>query len=352
MVNEWLTVAAFGHLRQTGREQQNDPRGRMKKLSFALALAFALGLTGAASAQSYPSRPITLVVPFSAGGPTDTLARIVAERMRQSLGQTIVIESTTGAAGSIGVGRVARAAPDGYTVGIGHWGTHVVNGAIYPLQYDLLKDLDPVALLPANPQLVVTRPNVPAKDLKELIAWVKENQNKISGGTAGAGSASHIGGIYFQQKTGTSYTFVPYRGTGPAILDLIAGQIDIMVDQSSNSLPHVQNGKLKAFAVTANKRLPSAPDIPSVDEAGLPGFYISVWHGLWVPHGTPPEVIARLTAAAQDALADPAVQKRLAELGQEIPPREQQTPEGLRRHHVAEIEKWWPIIKAAGIKPE
>ena len=324
----------------------------MRKLSFALAAAFALGLAGAAQAQPYPARPITLVVPFAAGGPTDTLARIIGERMRQSLGQTIVIENTTGAAGSIGVGRVVRAPADGYTVGIGHWSTHVVNGAIYPLTYDLLKDLDPVALLPANPQLIVTRPNISAKDLKELIAWMKENQDKISGGTAGVGSASHIGGIYFQQKTGTKYPFVPYRGTGPAIQDLVAGQIDIMVDQSSNSLPHVQNGKLKAFAVTAAKRIPSAPEIPTVDEAGLPGFYISVWHGLWVPHGTPPDVIARLTGAAREAMADPAVGKRLADLGQEIPPREAQTPEGLHKHHVAEIEKWWPIIKAAGIKAE
>jgi tripartite-type tricarboxylate transporter receptor subunit TctC len=317
-----------------------------------LLAGLAALISTAAIADTYPSRPITMVVPFAAGGPTDTLARIVGERMRVSLGQTVIIENTTGAAGSIGVGRVARAPADGYTVGIGHWSTHVVNGAIYPLTYDLLKDLDPVALLPANPQLIVARPNVPAKDLKELVAWMTENQNKITGGTAGVGSASHIGGIYFQQKTGTKYPFVPYRGTGPAIQDLIAGQIDIMVDQSSNSLPHVQSGKLKAFAVTANKRLPSAPEIPSVDEAGLPGFYISVWHGLWVPHGTPADVIARLTAAAQDALADPAVQKRLAELGQEIPPRAAQTPEGLRKHHVAEIEKWWPIIKAANIKPE
>jgi tripartite-type tricarboxylate transporter receptor subunit TctC len=321
------------------------------KMPFAFACAL-LATVAAAEAQPYPSRPITLVVPFAAGGPTDTLARIIGERMRQSLGQTIVIENTTGAAGSIGVGRVARAAPDGYTVGIGHWSTHVVNGAIYPLSYDLLKDLDPVALLPANPQLIVTKPSVSAKDLKELIAWVTDNQGKISGGTAGAGSASHIGGIYFQQKTGTSYTFVPYRGTGPAIQDLIAGQIDLMVDQSSNSLPHVQNGKLRAFAVTASKRLPSAPDIPTVDEAGLPGFYISVWHGLWVPHGTPADAVARLTAAAQEAMADPAVQKRLADLGQEIPPRELQTPEGLNKHQKAEIEKWWPIIKAANIRPE
>src|SRR5262245_51618831 len=211
-----------------------------------VAAALLAGLIGSAQAQPFPSRPVTLVVPFAAGGPTDTLARILGERMRQSLGQTLVIENTTGAAGSIGVGRVVRSAPDGYTIGIGHWSTHVVNGAIYLLNYDLLKDLDPVALLPANPQLIVTKTAVPAKDLKELIAWVKENQAKISAVTAGAGSASHVSGAYFQNTTGTSFPFIPYRGTGPAIQDLVSGQLDIMFDQSSNSLPHVQNGKLKA----------------------------------------------------------------------------------------------------------
>jgi tripartite-type tricarboxylate transporter receptor subunit TctC len=311
-----------------------------------------LATVGAALAQPYPNKPITLVVPFAAGGPTDTLARILGERLRQSLGQTVVIENTTGAAGSIGVGRVVRSAPDGYTVGIGHWSTHVVNGAIYPLNYDLVKDLDPVSMLPANPQLIVTKNAVPAKDLKELIAWVKENQAKISAGTAGAGSASHVSGAYFQNTTGTKFPFIPYRGTGPAIQDLVSGQLDIMFDQSSNSLPHVQNGKIKAYAVTAAKRLPSAPDIPSVDEAGLPGFYISVWHGFWVPKGTPKEAIDKLAAATQEALADPAVQKRLAELGQDIPTKEQQTPEGLAKHHKAEIDKWWPIIKSANIKVE
>jgi len=317
-----------------------------------LAAALLAGLVGTAQAQPYPSRPITFVVPFAAGGPTDTLARILTERMRAPLGQTVIIENATGAAGSIGVGRVARAAPDGYTVSIGHWSTHVVNGAIYSLPYDLLADFDPVALLPANPQLIVTRTSVPAKDLKELIDWLKQNQEKISAGTAGAGSASHVSGAYLQSITGTRFPFIPYRGTGPAIQDLIAGQLDIMVDQSSNSLPHVRNGKLKAYAVTAKNRLPSAPDIPSVDEAGMPGFYISVWHGLWVPKGTPKEAIEKLTAAVQETLADPAIRARLTELGQDIPPREQQTPEGLAAHHKAEIDKWWPIIKAANIKGE
>jgi tripartite-type tricarboxylate transporter receptor subunit TctC len=317
-----------------------------------LAAALLAGLVGSAQAQPYPSRPVTFVVPFAAGGPTDTLARILTERMRAPLGQTVIIENATGAAGSIGVGRVARAAPDGYTVSIGHWSTHVVNGAIYALPYDLLADFDPVALLPANPQLIVTKTSVPAKDLKELIDWLKQNQEKISAGTAGAGSASHISGAYLQSMTGTRFPFIPYRGTGPAVQDLIAGQLDIMVDQSSNSLPHVRNGKLKAYAVTAKSRLASAPDIPSVDEAGMPGFYISVWHGLWVPKGTPKEAIEKLTAAVQETLADPAIRARLTELGQDIPPREQQTPEGLAAHHRAEIEKWWPIIKAANIKGE
>jgi tripartite-type tricarboxylate transporter receptor subunit TctC len=317
-----------------------------------LACAASFAWAGAVRAETYPSRPITMVVPFAAGGPTDTLARIVGERMRQALGQTIIVENTTGAAGSIAVGRVARSAPDGYTLSIGHWSTHVVNGAIYPLAYDLLKDLDPVALLPSNPQLIVATNGVPAQDLKELVAWVKANQSKVSAGTAGAGSASHVGGLYFEKFTDTHLTFVPYRGTGPAMLDLMAGQINLMLDQSANSLPQVREGKIRAFAVTANKRLTSAPDIPTVDEAGLPGFYISVWHGLWVPHGTPKDVIEKLTAALQEALADPAVQKRLAELGQEIPPREQQTPEALGAYQKSEIEKWWPIIKAANVKVE
>jgi tripartite-type tricarboxylate transporter receptor subunit TctC len=315
-----------------------------------LACVASFAWAGAALAETYPSRPITMVVPFAAGGPTDTLARIIAERMRQALGQTIIVENTTGAAGSIAVGRVARSAPDGYTLSIGHWSTHVVNGAIYPLTYDLLTDLDPVALLPSNPQFIVATNGVPAKDLIELVAWVKANQSTVSVGTAGAGSASHVGGLYFEKFTDTHLTFVPYRGTGPAMLDLMAGQISLMLDQSSNSLPQVREGKIRAFAVTANKRLVSAPDIPTVDEAGLPGFYISVWHGLWVPHGTPKDVIEKLAAAVQEALADPAVQKRLAEAGQEIPPREQQTPEALGAYQKAEIEKWWPIIKAANVK--
>jgi tripartite-type tricarboxylate transporter receptor subunit TctC len=293
-----------------------------------------------------------MVVGYSAGGPTDVLARILAERMKVSLGQPIVIENVTGASGSIGTGRAARAAADGYTLSVGDWSTHVVNGAVYALQYDLLKDFEPVALLPSNSMIIAAKNAVPAANLKELIAWLKTNQDKVSAGTAGVGSPAHVGGVYFQNITGVRLQFVPYRGAAPAMQDLLAGQIDLMFTQASTSLPHVRAGKIKAYAVTARTRLAAAPDIPTVDEAGLPGFYISIWRGIWVPRGTPKEVIAKLNAAVVDALADPAVRQRLADLGGEIPPREQQTPEALGAYHKAEIEKWWPIIKAANIKPE
>lgn len=321
----------------------------MKKLIVA-AIAATLAALTAASAEDYPTRPITIVVPFAAGGPTDVVARILAEGMRPSLGQQVVIENVTGAAGSIGVGRVARAAPDGYTVSIGHWSTHVINGAIYNLPYDLLTDLAPVSLLVSNPQLIVANNKVPATDLKSLVAWIKSNPDKVSAGTAGPGSASHIGGIYFQNFSHTNFLFVPYRGTGPAMQDLIGGQIQIMIDQSSNSLPQVRNKQIRAFAVTSKKRLAVAPDIPTVDEVGLPGFYISVWHGLWVPKGTPKPIIEKLAAAVRAALADPATRKRYLDLGQEILPVDQQNPAALGAFQKAEIEKWWPLIKAAHIK--
>ena len=324
----------------------------MKTLTFALAAAFALGLAGSAQAQPYPSRPITIVVPFAAGGPTDAIARAISERMRVSLGQSLLIENVTGAGGSIGVGRAVRSAPDGYTLSLGHLGTHVVNGAIYPLQYDLLNDFEPVALLASNPMMVVTRNAVPAKTLSELIAWLKANPGKFAVGTAGVGSASHFSGVYFQNLLKTQFNFVPYRGTGPALQDLVAGQIDMIVDQASNSLVQVQAGTIRAYAITADKRLTAAPDIPTSDEAGLPGFHISLWSALWVPKGTPKDIIARLNAAVMDALADPQVRRRLADAGLEIPPREQQTPQALGAYQKAEIEKWWPIIKAANIKPE
>ena len=317
-----------------------------------LTLLAALATAADANAQSYPSRPLTMVVPYSAGGPTDTIARIMAEGMRASLGQTIIVENTTGAAGTIGVGRVARAAPDGYTIGIGHWGTHVVNAAIYALQYDVLNDFEPVAMIATNPQVIVAKKAVPAGNLQELITWLKANSATATQGTAGHGSASHVSGVYLQNVTGARFQFVPYRGAGPAMQDLVAGQIDIMVDQAANSLPQVRAGAIKAFAVTDKARLAAAPEIPTVDEAGAPGLHISIWHALWMPKGTPGNVIARLNAAVVAALADAGVRKRLADLGQEIPPREQQTPEVLVAYHKAEIEKWWPIIKAANIKGE
>jgi len=324
----------------------------MRLLRIAAACALLLAATTVASAQAYPSRPITMVVPFAAGGPVDTVARILSEPMRASLGQSIIVDNVTGAAGSIGVGRVARAAPDGYTLSIGHWSTHVVNGAIYPLPYDLLRDLEPIVLLPSNPMIVVSKTAVPAKDLNEFVGWIKANEGKVSAGTAGAGSATHVAGVYFQNVTGTRFQFVPYRGTGPALQDLVAGQIDFIVDQASNSLQHVRDGKIRAYAVTAHARLPSAPDIPTVAEAGLPALDISVWYGLWAPKGTPKDIIAKLNGAAVQALSDPTVRQRFGELGLDIPPRERQTPDALAAYHKAEIEKWWPVIKGANIKIE
>lgn len=324
----------------------------MTLLRIAAGCILLWGAIAAAPAQVYPSRPITMVVPFAAGGPVDTVARILSEPMRATLGQSIIVENVTGAAGSIGVGRVARAAPDGYTLSIGHWSTHVVNGAIYPLPYDLLRDLEPIVLLPSNPMIVVSKSAVPAKNLNEFVGWIKANEGKVSAGTAGAGSATHVAGVYFQNVTGTRFQFVPYRGTGPALQDLVAGQIDFIVDQASNSLQHVRDGKIRAYAVTASARLPSAPDIPTVAEAGLPSLDISVWYGLWAPKGTPKEVIAKLNAAAVQALSEPTVRQRFAELGLDMPPRDRLTPEALAAHQKAEIEKWWPVIKGANIKTE
>ena len=318
----------------------------------ALAL-LATTFAGPAFAQAYPNKPITIVVPFSAGGPTDLMARIVGERMGRELGQQMIIDNVTGAAGTIGVGKVARSTPDGYTIGIGHLGTNVVNGAIYKnLNYDLLGDLVPIALLPSNPLLVVTSNQVPAKDLKELVAYLKANPDKVSGGTAGMGSGSHIGVLAFHAATGTNYQLVPYRGTGPAAQDLMANQIQIMIDQSSNSLPHVRAGKIRAYAVTAKQRNAAAPDIPTTAEAGFPGIEVAIWHGLWAPKGTPPEIINKLNAAAVVALKDPEIRRRLEDLGQDIPTPEQMQPAAFAAYQKAEFAKWKPIIEKAGVKVE
>jgi len=318
----------------------------------SLAIAAVLATAPDTRADTFPSRPITIVVPFPAGGPTDTVARILAEPMRVALGQAIIIENVTGAAGTIGTGNVARAAPTGYTLSVGFLGTHVLNGALYKLPYDVLQDFEPIALLASNPQLIVAKRAMPAKDLRELIDWLKANPDKASQGTAGVGSPAHVSGAFFQSATGTRFAFVPYRGAAPAMQDLIGGQVDLMFDQASNSLPHVRNGKIKVYAVTANTRLAAAPEIPTVDEAGVPGFYASVWTGMWAPKGTPRDVIGKLNTAVVNALADPRVRRRFTDLGQEIPPRDQQSPEALHAFQKAEIDKWWPIIKAAGIKAE
>ena len=307
----------------------------------------------AAAAQPFPARPITMVVPFGAGGPTDALARIVAERMRGALGQSVLVENVTGASGTIGIARVARAAPDGYTMVLGNWPSFVVASAIYhTLSYDVLKDFEPIALLPNNPYIVVTRKDVPAKNLQQLIAWLKAN-DKVSAGTGGPGAGQHVSGVYFQNVTGTTFQFVPYRaGSSDIMRDLVAGHIDLTFDQAISALPYVRNDQVKAFAITGRTRLAAAPNIPTVDEAGAPGVYISTWFGLWAPKGTPAEAIGRIAAAVQEALADPAVARRLADLGQEIPPAEQQTPAGLAAHLKAELDKWTPIIKGAGIRIE
>jgi tripartite-type tricarboxylate transporter receptor subunit TctC len=291
-------------------------------------------------------------VPLAAGGPLDTIARILAEPMRLSLGQPIVVENVTGAAGTIGTGRVARAAADGYTFGMGFLGTLVLNGAIYPLPYDVVKDIDPIALISSNPHVIVANAALPATNLRELIAWLKLNPDKASAGTAGAGTTTHLGGLLFQQFAGVRFQLVPYRGAAPALQDVMAGQINLMIDVASGSLPLLQSGRIKAFAVTASTRLASAPEIPTVDEAGLPGFYMATWYGLFGPKALPGDVLAKLNAATVSALADGAVRHRLADLGLDIAPRDQQTPQGLATLQHTEIEKWWPIIKAANIKPE
>jgi tripartite-type tricarboxylate transporter receptor subunit TctC len=318
-------------------------------ISTATAIVASLVmLTGAALAQTFPTRPITLVVPYPPGGPTDVVARILAERMRVPLGQAVIVENVTGGSGNIGVAKVARAAADGYTLSIGNNGSHVLNAALYTLNFDILKDFAPIALLTSNPQIVVTRKTLPATSLAELIVWLRANPDRATAGSAGAVATVSI--AFFQQKTGTRLVTVPYRGAAPAAQDLMGGQIDLMFDQASNALPQIRAGAVKAFAVTAKARMPNAPEIPTVDEAGLPGFYAALWQGLWAPKGTPDEVVARLNAAVGEALADPKVAQRLRDIGQEPFPPDQRSVAAAAAFEQAEADKWWPIIKAANLK--
>ena len=322
----------------------------MRKLCLAVAFATVVGVA-CAQAQGYPARPITMVVPLAPGGSTDVIGRIMAEGMRASLGQPVIVENTAGAGGTIGVGRVARATADGYTFLIGQWGTNVASGAIYPLQFDLMKDLEPVALIATQPFLIVARKTMPANNLAELIAWLKANADKASQGNSGVGTPSHVAGILFQNTIGTKYQLVPYRSAGLSMNDLVGGQIDLLMDTPAVSMSQVRAGNIKAFAVTAKNRIAIAPEVPTTDEAGLPGFYFSFWHALWAPKGTPKDIVAKLNGAAVAALADPAIRQKLVDLAQEIFPREQLTPAALATFQQGEIDKWWPIIKAAGITP-
>jgi tripartite-type tricarboxylate transporter receptor subunit TctC len=327
-----------------------SPRRKFLRLATGAATLPALSRTG--WAQAYPTRPITIVVGAAAGGPTDTIGRIITERMRVPLGQTIVIENNGAAAGSIAHGRVARAAPDGYTLSLGHWGTHVVNGAVYTLQYDVLKDFEPVALISVSPYFMVGKRDLPANDLEDFVAWLKASGDKATQGTSGAGSPGHIGGVSLQSMLGTRWLFVPYRGANPVMQALLAGDFDWTFTTPDQGLPQIRAGRIKPYAIAAKSRMALAPGIPTTDEAGLPGFYLSYWHGLWAPRGTPKDIIETLNAAVVAALAEPAVRQRLSDVGQEIFRPEQQRPESLGALQKAEIEKWWPIIKAANIKAE
>ena len=316
----------------------------MKRLLAALALTLAA--TTLAAAQPFPNRPITLIVPFPPGGSTDTAARIMAERMRPILGQPVVIENVGGAGGSIGVGRVARAAPDGYTIDIGQWDTHV-GSIIYKLNYDLEKDFEPIGLISNNPQLMVAKKGLAANKLSELVELMKKDPGKVT--FVNQNAAAHVSGILMQQLTKTEVTFIPYRGAGPAMTDLVSGQVDLLVVQGAVALPQVRAGAIKAIANLSPQRSASMPDIPTSDETGVPGLYMSGWFGFWAPKGTPKDVIGTLNKAMREVLADPTLKAKFAELGLDVASDKDQTPEGLAAFQKAEIEKWWPIIKSAGI---
>ena len=325
----------------------------MRKLCLTLAAALAaLMAIATASAQTYPAKPVNIIVPFAAGGATDTLTRFLGEKMRERLNQPVIIENVAGAAGTIGVGRAARAPADGYTLSVGTSTTHMLTGGLYALQFDLINDLDPIILIASEPLVIVGKKGLAAKDLKELIAWLKAEPGKATVGIPGVGSTGHLAGIAFQKDTGTQLTAVPYRGNGPALQDLVAGQIDLMIEPASNFFAQLKAGNIKAYAMASKARSAAAPEIPTSAEAGGPAFVSSLWYGLWVPKGTPKDIVAKLNATMIEVFNDPAVKKRFAELGLDTPPREQQTPEALRAFQKAEADKWWPIIKAANIKPQ
>ncbi|MEI7739839.1 MAG: tripartite tricarboxylate transporter substrate-binding protein [Betaproteobacteria bacterium] len=324
----------------------------MIKRILILSTASLLLATSLALAQGFPARHVTMVVPFAPAGPSDVVARLLSEAMRSALGQPVVVENAAGAGGSIGMGRVARAAPDGYTVGLGAWNTGVVNGAMYNLSYDVVNDFEPVILLPATPLFIGTKAAVPAKDLRELVAWLKVNQDHASIGTSGIGTSPHVAAVMFQNLAGSNAQIVHYKGGAPALQDLLGGQIDIVINQTTLFLPHLAAGKVKVFAVLDKNRLAQAPDVPTVDEAGMPGFYLSSWNGLWAPKGTPRDVVAKLNAAVVAALNNPELRRKFSDLGQVIPPPEQLTSAFFGSYHKAEYDKWLPVIKAAGIKPQ
>ena len=334
------------------RSIRNSLRRPMRSWQMTVvAVMLGLGWTGIVAAQVYPARPITMIVPFPAGGATDTLARYLGEQMRGILGQPVIIENVGGAAGSIGVGRAVRAPADGYTLSIGTSTTHMLTGGLYTLPFDLLKDLEPVIEIGSEPLLIAGRIGLPADDLRGLIAYLKANPDKASVGIAGVGATGHLAGIAFQKETATRFQFVPYRGNAPAMQDLLGGQIDFMIEPASNFRSLVAAGSIKPYAVTGQTRLPSS-DIPTADEAGLPGFVASLWYGLWVPKDTPKEIVQKLNATLRQVLADPSVEKRFADLGIQISPRDQQSPEALRAFQKAEMERWWPIIKASNVRAE
>jgi tripartite-type tricarboxylate transporter receptor subunit TctC len=325
---------------------------RRQFLHLAAGAAALPALSRTASAQAYPARPVTLVAPFPAGGPVDTIARILGEYLQGSMGQPFVVENVAGAAGSIGVGRVARAAPDGYTLSVGQWSTHVANAAIYKLPYDTLADFQPIALLSSNPGLIVGNKGLPANDLKELIAWLKANPATATQGTPGVGGFGHIGGVFFQKVTGLKWQFVPYRGAAPMMQGLLGSQVNFIIDTPTTSIPQIRSGAIKGFAIMSKTRLPAIPDVPTADEAGAPGLELLQWNAVWAPKATPGDIVTALNKAILSAMADPSVRQKLAGLGQEIYPPEQQTPQALAAFQKAELEKWGPIITAANIKVE